>query len=124
MGASFSLSCCAGTFRTLSRAAAKSAAATFRQIGFGSVHPQWTDRAAICERCPLRVVHRGVSYCGNPLLRQIHREPASDGCGCPTRAKAKSAAEHCPLDVRHQPAVHAPTRSCNCKWCTLTAPSR
>ena len=113
-------STCCGTLQLLSRSAAKSAAARLRQIGVGSTYPDWPIRAEICETCPLRRTYRGISHCGSPLLRQIHREPHIDGCGCPTIAKAKSAAEHCPLDAHHQPATQTP-HGCNCKWCVKVA---
>jgi hypothetical protein len=108
--------CSASTFKTLSRAAAKSAAAKFRQLGVGSVHPRWTVRAQICERCPMRVIARGISYCGDPFLERIHRDPQVHGCGCPTRAKAQSRSEHCPLDPSHAPAITIQGK-CTCKWC-------
>jgi hypothetical protein len=111
-------SCC-DTLKLLSRAAAKSAAARFRNIGIGSTALDWPARAEMCERCPLRRIHRGVSYCGSPFLRHVHREPHLDGCGCPTQAKAKSPQEHCPLDAHHEPAQIISGR-CNCKWCTLS----
>jgi hypothetical protein len=81
-----------------------------------AVEPTWAQRAAICERCPLRVVHRGVSYCGRPLTQQVERDLAADGCGCPTKDKAKSPEEHCPLAMNHRPAIKIGDR-CNCKWC-------
>src|SRR4051812_22297787 len=117
-------SCCStSAFKALSRAAAKSAAAHLRQIGVGSVQPDWASRAQLCERCPLRVVSKGISYCGDPFLEQIDRDPQLHGCGCPTRAKAKSPSEHCPLDRRHQPAQKI-ADNCNCKWCQLSAGQR
>jgi hypothetical protein len=75
----------------------------------------WAQRAEICERCPLRVVRKGVSYCGKPLLEQIQRD-ATDGCGCPTHDKAKDPHEHCPLTIRHQ-ATRQVGAPCDCKWC-------
>ncbi|HMB95911.1 MAG TPA: hypothetical protein VKK61_07730 [Tepidisphaeraceae bacterium] len=115
-----SVSFCCGTLKVLSRAAAKSAAARFRKIGLGQIHPDWSIRAQTCERCPMRQIHRGISYCGNPLLRRIHREPHLDGCGCPTLAKAQSPAEHCPINAYHDPA-RISLGQCNCKWCTLSS---
>ncbi|HVT89094.1 MAG TPA: hypothetical protein VHD56_09600 [Tepidisphaeraceae bacterium] len=114
----FALSCCADTFKSLSRAAAKSASARLRQLGIGSTHPRWSVRAEICERCPMRIIHKGISYCGNPFLQEINRDPSTGGCGCPTIAKAKDPDEHCPLDTRHRPAQSTPS-ACNCKWCSL-----
>ena len=105
-----------GVTRFFLEAVGKFAAARLRNVGAIKTHPQWEARAAICERCPLRVVKCGVSYCGNPLLQQIDREPALDGCGCPTRDKAKAPHEHCPIDAHHQ-AAHRQAGDCNCKWC-------
>jgi hypothetical protein len=104
-------------FATLSRAAAKSAAAKLRRGGLLPVRIDWTTRAAVCARCPRQVVRRGVAYCGKPLLEQVERE-AEDGCGCPVNDKAKAATEHCPLDARHRPARRADGR-CTCKWCDV-----
>jgi hypothetical protein len=94
---------------------AKAASARLRQIGVGATAGNWSARAAICETCPMRVVSRGVSYCGTPFLRMIDRDPVLDGCGCPTRDKAKSPDEHCPVDNRFQSPSRGP--KCNCKWC-------
>jgi hypothetical protein len=110
------LTCCGSGFAPLARAAAKSAAARLRRLGIALVHPRWEQRAAICERCPMRVIHRGSSYCGTPFLRQVERDPAVDGCGCPTVEKARSPAEHCPLTPRHLPAAQL-ARGCTCRWC-------
>ena len=79
----------------------------------------WTARQQICATCPLLVVQRGVSYCGRPFLQKIDRDPAIDGCGCPTRAKAQDPKEHCPITPRHLPS-HAGEMSCNCKWCEMS----
>ena len=95
---------------------AKGAAARLRRTGALTTRPDWPALAAVCERCPLLVVQRGVSYCGTPYLRQIGRDPATDGCGCPTHDKAKRPGEHCPVTVRHQPAEGV-GRACTCKWC-------
>jgi hypothetical protein len=86
-----------------------------RQIGAIPIAADWTSRASVCERCPMRVVRAGVSYCGTPFLQKMDRDPATDGCGCPTREKAKSPQEHCPVDERHQAAIN--DGGCNCKWC-------
>ena len=108
-------------FAALSRAAAKAAGARLRRLGALSTHPQWAARAAVCERCPVRVGRAGVSYCGTPFLNRlgadVERDPA-DGCGCPTREKARDPSEHCPLDGRHRPAARAGA-ACNCKWCEM-----
>jgi hypothetical protein len=109
--------CRSGVFATLSRAAAKSAAARLRRVQFLAVEPDWARRAAICERCPLRVVQRGVSYCGRPFTQQIVRESTLECCGCPTKDKAKSPDEHCPLTINHRPAVQLDGH-CDCKWCS------
>jgi hypothetical protein len=108
--------CASNSFRSISKAMAKAASARFRQMGLTTTAPQWTSRATTCETCPMRVVHRGVSYCGTPFLKQINRDPVTEGCGCPTRDKAKSPDEHCPID-RHfnLPVVRA--GECNCRWC-------
>jgi hypothetical protein len=106
----------AGAFAALSRAAAKSASARLRAMRVLPVRVDWPARAAACERCPLRVVAAGVSHCGTPFLQKIDRDPATDGCGCPTIAKAKDPAEHCPLNPRHQPASET-AGACDCKWC-------
>ena len=114
------LACCGSigsSFRALSRAAAKSAAAKLRLAGMLPVRVDWARRAEICERCPLRVVRKGISYCGNPFLQQLDRDPSIEGCGCPTRDKAKSPSEHCPLTRQNRAARQAP-EPCDCKWCT------
>ena len=108
-------SCCSG-FAALSKAAAKSAAARFRQMGMTAEHPGWAARAVICERCPLRVVEKNISYCGKPFLKKIDRDETLEGCGCPVRAKAKDPAEHCPITPRHLASKQSPT-GCTCKWC-------
>ena len=109
------LACCS-RFAALSRAAAKYATAVARRAGAATVHPDWTSRAAVCETCPLRVIVGTLSYCGQPMHRKILREPATDGCGCPTREKARAPEEHCPVNARHHPATrHA--GACDCKWC-------
>src|SRR5262249_40397117 len=108
-------STCCSNFRTLSRAAAKAASAKLRQLGAARVQPDWSRRATVCERCPLRVIRRGISYCGRPLLERVDRDEAVEGCGCPTVAKAKTPGEHCPLNRTNDPAIGGP--SCDCKWC-------
>jgi len=91
-----------------------------RRMGLRSIHPDWQQRAAVCELCPMRVIRCGVSYCGNPFLEQIDRDPTTDGCGCPCREKAQAPAEHCPIDSRHQAARRGQT-CCSCKWCQSAA---
>jgi hypothetical protein len=108
-------------FADLSRAAAKLAGARLRGVGALPSHPRWTSRASLCEFCPIRVIHKGKTYCGKPLLAQIDRGPA-EGCGCPITEKAKDPSEHCPLDSRHRPAVMS-GNVCNCKWCGANAES-
>jgi hypothetical protein len=102
--------------REISKAMVHAATARLRGIGALPTAVDWTRRAATCERCPLRIVHRGVSYCGTPFLQHVDRDPSIDGCGCPTRDKARSPGEHCPLDTRHRPAEKIGER-CTCKWC-------
>src|SRR5829696_6657554 len=109
--------CCAGsTWKRLSLAAAKAAKSRLRDFGTLRVDENWSERAAICETCPMRIVRRGVSYCGRPLLEQPVRDLATDGCGCPTIAKAKTPGEHCPLDARNA-LVQLHVSPCQCKWC-------
>jgi hypothetical protein len=111
--------CCTGLsgFGSLSRAAAKAAGAKLRSMGLKPVARNWQARAEICATCPMRSVHKGVSYCGRPFLSLPVRDEVLDGCGCPTLAKAKHPDEHCPIDRRHQRAEqHA--GGCTCKWCT------
>ncbi len=103
-------------FASLSRAAAKAASARIRRLRDGESAAGWTLRAEACERCPMRKVYRNVSYCGSPFLRKPLRDPAEDGCGCPTIEKAKDRSEHCPLTVRHRPATRM-GEVCDCKWC-------
>lgn len=110
------LSCCGSVLAALSRAAAKSAAAQLRRLGLLQRALDWRQRAEICELCPLRVVHKGTSYCGRPFLHQIDRDPAEDGCGCPTIEKARSPREHCPRDWHNRPSRQLPD-GCTCKWC-------
>lgn len=109
--------CCGSAFARLSRAAAKAAGAGLRQIGLMKQRVDWPARALACERCPMRVIHRKVSYCGRPFLHEFDRDPARDGCGCPTIAKAKDPAEHCPIDAAHRPAARDAEGRCTCKWC-------
>jgi hypothetical protein len=63
-------------------------------------------------------VRAGVSYCGTPFLDQPVRDEPIDGCGCPTRAKARDPDEHCPLDANHRAAVRDGSH-CTCKWCVV-----
>jgi len=107
---------CCSTFASLSRAAAKYAGAIARRAGAGSVHPDWAARASLCERCPMRVLVGNVSYCGQPLQWKPVRDVAEEGCGCPTRDKAKSPDEHCPLTAAHRAATTS--ARCDCKWCS------
>ena len=111
-------SCCRGAFAALSRAAAKSGASRLRRLGLLPTRVDWVARATVCERCPMRVVSCGVSYCGTPFLRMPLRDPVTDGCGCPTREKARDAAEHCPIDGSHNEAATV-DGTCTCKWCSV-----
>lgn len=113
-------SCCRSTLANLSRAAAKAAKDRLRRMGLLPDSPDWPRRAEICERCPMRVIVCNRSYCGRPFLQLPKRDPAVDGCGCPTLAKAKDASEHCPIDARSNPA-HQEGDACNCKWCAAVA---
>lgn len=112
--------CCgsASTFARMSRAAAKAAGDRLRRLGILQARVDWPARARLCERCPMRVIRRGTSYCGRPFLEDVGRDEAVDGCGCPTRAKAKDPSEHCPIDPSHRPARIIDGR-CTCKWCRL-----
>ena len=96
---------------------AKAAGARLRNLGLLQTASGWTARAAVCERCPMRIVSRNVSYCGKPYFSQIDRDPTVDGCGCPTREKAKSPDEHCPINQRSLPANATRDARCDCKWC-------
>ena len=62
------------------------AASRLRRIGVLTESVDWARRASACEACPLRVIQKGVSYCGRPLLRRVERVAAEEGCGCPCRA--------------------------------------
>jgi hypothetical protein len=108
--------CCKSRFVALSRAAGRSLASRLRQMGLGRVAADWPQRAAVCERCPLRVIRGGTSYCGPPFLEQTDRDASTHGCGCPTHAKARDPAEHCPLGSRNRPATRN-AHTCDCKWC-------
>lgn len=110
-------SCCGqSAFASLSRAAAKAAGARLRRLGLLREARDWAERAVICESCPMRRVVNGTSYCGRPFLQNIDRDPSEDGCGCPTREKARRPDEHCPLDWSNHPA-RLEAEGCNCKWC-------
>jgi len=88
-----------------------------RDLTGGSVHPQWQERMEACERCPMRVVQCGKSYCGKPLLKQVEREEHLDGCGCPTRAKARDTQGHCPRTAGYAEPTTTKA-SCDCVWCS------
>ena len=109
------------TLRDLSRAVVQSMAGKMREAGLLPVQVDWASRATVCERCPLRVIRCGVSYCGKPFLNQVSRQPDIDGCGCPTRVKAKSPSEHCPLNSHHRAATST-GKTCDCKWCSVALP--
>lgn len=110
--------CISPVFKSLSRAAAKAAGARMRALGGLRVHPDWQRRAEMCEQCPLRMIVKGRTYCGSPFLRKIDRDPAVDGCGCPTVAKARDPHEHCPLTPRFTPATTHGS-DCDCRWCAM-----
>jgi hypothetical protein len=105
-----------GLTRQLLESVGKFAASRLRRLGALEVAPDWQQRASVCERCALRVVSCGVSYCGKPYLQQLQRDPAVEGCGCSCRDKAKSPGEHCPIDIHYQAAFQSET-TCSCKWC-------
>jgi hypothetical protein len=111
------LFCCPGVFGTLARAAAKAASARLRRLGLRGQAADWARRASLCEMCHMRIVHRGVSYCGRPFLDKIRRVGAEDGCGCPCNDKAKDPSEHCPITPRGLPATTIGDE-CDCKWCS------
>ncbi|MGN6725440.1 MAG: hypothetical protein ACTHLZ_05955 [Tepidisphaeraceae bacterium] len=104
----------------LLRAAGKAVASRVRALGLLAEAPDWSARAEICERCPLRVTQGCTSYCGRPFLQLPDRDPVRDGCGCPTRAKAKDPKEHCPITLRHVAATREGA-ACDCKWCVNRA---
>ncbi len=116
-------SCCGTNFARISRAAANAAKDRLRRMGLLGDHVDWKARALICERCPMRHVHRNITYCGRPFLSLPVRDEAVDGCGCPTLAKAKDGDEHCPIDLSMNPARPV-DGACNCKWCVATAGER
>jgi hypothetical protein len=98
---------------------AKAASSRWRELRGHEPAVDWAAREEICARCPMQVINRGVSYCGTPFLRKIDRDPVTDGCGCPTRAKARSPQEHCPVNIRYElPVLDGNT--CTCKWCSST----
>jgi hypothetical protein len=103
----------------LAAAAVKATSAWARRFGFMENAANWEEKAALCERCHLRVLKCNVSYCGKPFLQHMDRDPSTEGCGCPCIEKAKSPGEHCPLDNRHLPAVNH-DGNCTCKWCSLS----
>ncbi len=107
-------------FKTLSRAAAKAAGEKLRRMRVLRVADDWVRRAEVCERCPLRVIHQGISYCGSPLLHQVVRDPHTDGCGCPTHAKARDPHEHCPLTLRYG-VPRTTDAGCDCRWCATAS---
>jgi hypothetical protein len=112
--------CGSSVLRNISRAMAKSAAARLRGVGALSVASGWERKAMACERCHLRVIQGGTSYCGRPFLENIDRDLPTEGCGCPCRAKARTPGEHCPLTPGNQPSSDT-ADGCNCKWCVETA---
>lgn len=104
------------SWRIFSRAIGKYAGSRLRRLGILADAADWTTKAEICERCPLRVVRCNQSYCGKPFVEKPYRDEATEGCGCPCREKARTPGEHCPLDNRHRPAQRSDD-SCTCKWC-------
>jgi hypothetical protein len=110
--------CGSNSFRSISVAMAKAASARWRQLSGGRTAVDWVAREEVCARCPMQVISGGTSYCGTPFLRKIDRDPVLDGCGCPTRSKAKSPDEHCPVNANYEAAAEG---QCDCKWCALAA---
>ena len=106
----------------LTRAATKFATGRIRRAGLLRVQEDWVQRATICERCPMRVIRHGISYCGMPFLEDVVREEHIDGCGCPTREKAKSPKEHCPITLSND-AARSTRAGCDCKWCLNAVPT-
>ena len=101
----------------LSQAGVKRAQSVFRNVGIGREHPHWQARAEICARCPMCVVERHRAYCGKPFLKQIERDEATQGCGCPVIDKAKDPQEHCPRDLQFNASSHNDAHTCDCAWC-------
>ncbi|HRK30834.1 MAG TPA: hypothetical protein PLD59_07115 [Tepidisphaeraceae bacterium] len=110
--------CCRTNFARISRAAASAAKDRLRRMGLLGDHAGWKDRALLCERCPMRFVHRNITYCGRPFLSLPVRNEAVDGCGCPTIAKARDHDEHCPITPQMRPSIRSPG-TCDCKWCSI-----
>lgn len=110
------VACCRTNFARISLAAAKAAKDRLRRMGLFGDHTDWKTRALVCERCPMRFIHRNTTYCGRPFLSLPVRNEAVDGCGCPTIAKAKDSSEHCPITPSMKPASRH-DRPCDCKWC-------
>jgi len=116
-----SRSCCPSpVWKSLSKAAARAAGARMRAVGVLRSADNWRTRLAICRTCLLRTVSNGVSLCGPPYLRQLHRTPA-DGCGCRCEDKAKRPAEHCPLTIQGRPLPTPHPAACTCQWCAANA---
>ena len=91
-----------------SSAAAKFAKARLRDAGALQVSTSVAERLRVCKDCPLKTTHRGIAWCGKPILLQ---KEGDVGCGCPIADKARSPEEHCPLPVLN------PAGDCDCKWC-------
>lgn len=105
-------------FVRLSVAGTKRARSLFRRAD--AEYAGWADRAATCARCPLNVVRCGKSYCGKPLLSQLDRDEATQGCGCPIHLKARDPAEHCPRTARFAASSRLDPARCDCLWCAAT----
>ncbi len=111
-------------FKSLSRAAAKSAKAKLRGRGFFRTAPDAEARIAICQRCPMRQVYAGVAYCGPPLLRKVRRNPTLEGCGCPIADKAADPTEHCPITFQFDAPTGTAAGACDCRWCSAARADR
>lgn len=63
------------------------------------------SRIEICQQCDAldtqgeRIVRMidGEPYCGSPLLQNVGRINAKDGCGCPLKKKVARKTEKCPI---------------------------
>jgi hypothetical protein len=55
-------------------------------------------RLSICAQCPsnLAQMAKGEAYCGAPLLHNVARDIAREGCGCPLQKKVAIKGEKCP----------------------------
>jgi hypothetical protein len=108
----------------LTIAGLKRAKSAVRGVGIGASSPDSHLRAATCAACLLSVRQCGKLYCGKPLLRQLERDEATEGCGCPIALKAADPAEHCPRTDRFAASTKADATTCDCLWCAAGRRSR